>query len=282
MLANFYVTGPMRSGTTLLASLLNSQSNSACIEDRNPLSMRSRSFKSIEDFNSFNAYIEAQFIEIGLPAPELRLAKSAMHMLQIYCSHARELLGVDHLGFKITMMDLRQIKECTNEGSKVLLMRRTNSYELLSSWIGRVRPSLEYSFKELSRYYHDINNYCLSEDLKSSAMVIDYEMLVSNPVPTLDQISDFLGVKLVEPEVTYHSWNRLRKSEFVGNSSKFNYGSCEIDQSFLAGRLKRKYTDEQIRKHADLLDQGKLRFMQYGRNYLYRHLRRLATRIFEF
>lgn len=49
--ADFYVTGPMRSGTTYMASILNSQSESACIEERIHSRIRYSKLDSKESFD---------------------------------------------------------------------------------------------------------------------------------------------------------------------------------------------------------------------------------------
>ena len=62
----FIITGYTRSGTTFLASILNSQKKSFCFEF-NPLSFKNLSSQEEEDY--FNSRLEAIFINLGMEGP---------------------------------------------------------------------------------------------------------------------------------------------------------------------------------------------------------------------
>ena len=135
----FIVTGLMRSGTTYMATILNSQKSTFCIED-NPFEMISeaRKINSVEDFNVFYNIILSQFIYLGLDSPKnLYSAKNVEDILNLYFLHLCKVYKSENIGFKITMLKQDKILNFINEGYKIILMKRDLS-KVLKSWVNRI------------------------------------------------------------------------------------------------------------------------------------------------
>lgn len=249
---DFIVTGSMRSGTTYMASILNSQGSMTCLEDK-PWELINRVPRSVEHFSKFCASLEAKFTYLGIPAPNVRNIRSFSEVYPVYCQHFRDLFDCDFLGFKSTMMNLSDIKAHAQKGVKVILMRR-DVEKILRSWVGRISPSLKSAEYSLSKYLRSINNYDIPAELGSSLCVIDYEHLASDPEGCLGKVSTFLGKNVSIPDVRYHSFNKNRFPFDRNNSSTLL--SNDFDESLLVSKLPRLYTEKDYKLSAKRVEKG--------------------------
>lgn len=249
---DFIVTGSMRSGTTYMASILNSQCSMACLEDK-PWKLIDRDPKSAEHFSNFCTSLEAKFIYLGIPAPNVRAVRTFPEVYSVYCQHLRDLYDCDFLGFKSTMMSLSDIKFHTQKGARVILMRR-NSEKILRSWVGRISPDLKNAEYMLSKYLRSINYYNIPDELRDSLHVVDYECLASDPERCLGEVSEFLGKTVSIPEIRYHSFNKNRFPFGKNDSSAFL--SSDLDEASLVNRLPRLYTETDYRLSAKRVEKG--------------------------
>jgi hypothetical protein len=253
VLADFFVTGSMRSGTTYMASILNSQERIACLEDKT-WSLLAEAPKSFEHFSVLCSSIEARFIYLGIPAPDLRSACNQGEICRIYREHLLNYYSVETIGFKSTMMNLRDIQEQSSHGSKVILMRRSPE-SILRSWVGRISPDLEDAEYRLSCYLASINNYIIPVSLADSVYIVDYEHLVSSPVEVIDNVSTFLGKELFLPETRYHSFNKGR-FPFEKNTSHLKCQAGSAEKYLLLSKLVRLYEDKDFKLSAERVLRG--------------------------
>ena len=138
--------------------------------------------------------IEAIYMTAGLPAPGLRYTESQDNMIDLHCQHLKSLLEVKYIGYKSTMMTLAEIQDCVDEGSQVILMRRSDSYGLLKSWLGRIDPSLDSSFLRLYNYYLNLKYRYIHECLENDVLIVDFHELMNSTESTLSTVSDFFWV----------------------------------------------------------------------------------------
>lgn len=245
-----FVTGPFRSGSTFLASLLNSQENIACFEDY-PWRHFQKTYSSVEEFDCHCARIEARFLDLGIQAPELRSSENYQDSIDRYVNHLRELYSVNHIGFKSCMHPKQEIQNRIAEGYKVLIMRR-NTVDILKSWLRRIDPSLADASVQLQDYYNAIDNYDLQQ-YAGQAMVIDFRQLINDTQDCLQQISKFLEIEIQVPELIYHSYARGRQ-EFAVNSS-FQENSTESETE-LRSKLLVHFDEAMILDAARRIDSG--------------------------
>ena len=260
-----FVTGPFRSGSTFLAALLNSQDNLACFEDY-PWRHFRENYGSLEEFDCYCARVEARFMDLGVPAPQLRGGKDYNDTINRYVQHLKEVYNVDHIGFKSCMHPRSEIAKRINEGYKVLLIKRDTA-DILKSWVKRIDPSLPEAAVQLREYYDSIDQYDLSH-YHGEAMIVNFNELTEETEKCLARIGDFLGIKLLMPQVTYHSFARGRQ-EFSINSSFQE--RVDPSASQLRSKLKARYSENEILDAAYRIDSG-------GRLGLYPVLRSLLKK----
>ena len=252
--ADFYITGAMRSGTTYLAAILNSQDESTCIQDSTFMEIQGPEFSCLEEFTRLCNRINYIFVNQGLPAAELLDSLSRKDLYDKYCDHFRGLFGTRMIGFKSTMMTYDQILDRLAEGSKVILMTRSDTNSLLKSWIGLIDSSLLSSFIRLSRYYDDLNLKKIKNELSDKVLILDLSEIIENQQHALARVSEYLGFTVHHPGKIYDSFNRLRGIPFQGNSSSRDYSSLVGNN--LISSLKRRYAPAEIRRYAKLLEKS--------------------------
>lgn len=246
--ADFIITGPMRSGTTYLSSILNGQENVACLEAY-PHGMFRANYEYREQLESEFAIRESEFIHVGLQSPDFSAAQNLEELVGVYSEHIRRELGVYSLGYKRTMLSEQRIREHVAEGAKVIIMRRATE-SIMRSWVKRIDPSLASAAYTLQKYYKSINYYKEIAVL-DGVMVVDYEDLVDNLDGCLDTLSNFLEIK-ISPDVTrYYSFNKNRRP-FTDNSS---FHHSERNAGVL-GTLPTRYIDEDYISISHEVDNG--------------------------
>lgn len=257
----FIVTGPMRSGTTYMASIMNSQSGFVCLED-DPWSLfhRIKAVRTKEQFDCICAQIEAKFTYLGLPSPSLRNCAGSDEMFKLYCQHLLDIYSSSNLGFKRTMMAMADIQARISEGWKVILMKRDAS-AILKSWVHRIEPSLECAAFRLRSYLESLNHYDI-EHKHDSILVVDYEALRDKPEVVLGKVSTFLNHDISLPSQRYHSFNKGRFL-FDRNTSF----AQDKDPSCLAlakyrDSLPIAYSDSQIQRYALFAQKRKRLFLE--------------------
>lgn len=245
-----FVTGPFRSGSTFMAALLNSQDNLACFEDY-PWRHFRENYGSLEEFDCSCARVEARFMDLGVMAPQLRESKDYSDTINRYVQHLKQIYNVEHIGFKSCMHPRTEIIKRVDEGYKILIMQR-NTADILKSWVKRIDPSLPDASVQLKQYYDSIDQYDLSR-YRSEAMIVDFRELTEETEKCLGRISEFLGLNLSMPQVTYHSFVRGRQ-EFSINSSFQK--TVEHSASQLRSILKERYSEGEILDAASRIDRG--------------------------
>jgi len=244
----FIVTGSMRSGTTYLASLLNSQQNTFCLEQA-PWRTFPKIFKNKEEFLCFSNNLDADFTYLGLPSPKIsKIASESDNIIELYFDHLKSLFNCENIGFKRTMMAQNEISKMVRKGYKIILMKRDIT-EILASWINRINPNLDQSAYELQSFLKGINYYDLSLP-KSSYKVVEFNDLLCSPDEVLDELSGFLNIKLKKVDILYHSFNKNR-FPYRNNTSFQN----SLPASMLSS-LDSKYSNAQILACADLVRKG--------------------------
>ena len=242
----FIVTGSMRSGTTYMASILNSQNNMFCLEDF-PWHFIPKKFNSREEFLCFSNSLDAKFIYLGLPSP--KIAKSLNvgdDILTHYINHLRHIYGAANYGFKRTLLSKNELGELVNKGFKIIILRRSTE-DILKSWVTRIEPDLEHAAYRLQRFLNEINYY--EPDLpKQSYLVVQFDDLVKNTDNVLNKISDFLGTEIRKPDQVFHSFNKGR-FKFEQNTS-FNLS----EQKMYVDALSPKISANKIKQYAHLVD----------------------------
>ena len=261
----FIVTGSMRSGTTFIASVLNSQPMTLCVEDY-PWSSFPKNFKTQEEFLRFSTELDSKFIYLGLPEP--RLAENATlddDLVDLYISHLKKVFQCEYIGFKRTMMPKSEMIERIKEGYKIIIVKR-DVEKILKSWVNRVHTDIHDAAERLQHFLKEINYYH-PEITSDQYIVIDFDTMLANIDQTLLSLSEFLGIKIENPTMRYHSFNKNR-AIFDQNSSFVK----DYSDSLMLTSLPRKYTPEIFKMLAALVESGKYkprlkqkvrRFMKY-------------------
>jgi hypothetical protein len=230
----------------------------ACVED-NPWKLLPKEPKSVEHFSVFCTSLEAKFAYLGLPDPGIRNIRDQSEIYPIYCAHLRNLFSCRLLGFKSTMMSLRDIQAHVSNGAKVLLMRR-DPEKILRSWVGRISPELKSAEFRLSSYLRSINHYDIPPHLVDYVHVLNYSDLITDPGNCLRGLSEFLGSDLCMPSTRYHSYNKGRAPFERNDSSSFvatalgGDGRCRGE--FLVNRLPKLYNNNDFEVSAQKVSNG--------------------------
>jgi hypothetical protein len=271
----FVVTGPKRSGTTWLASILNSQPDVACLETDIPQVSFPRRFSSQEEFDCFCAGLDANFIRMGLAPPTgIRGATDREDLIYRFTQHLRETLDIHHLGFKQTMLGRKALKVVTDEGYKVILLARKHE-DVLRSWVHRIEPNLSHAQLRLHKWLVDVNWYSLSFLPNDSTLVVDYDFLLNNTGKVLEAISEFLSFQVTMPQVLYHSFAR-HGTGFHGNTSF----PIHHQSSAMRTSLPAQYTDLDFMRAASRLRPGQSHDHLLRAQALLQNYRRLRVRLF--
>lgn len=246
----------MRSGTTLLASILNSQANILCVEAPVPQESFNRSFSSQEQFDCFCSQQEARFIELGLTPPTvLREVADANELPGAYVKHLRNIYSVDHVAFKQTMVGRKPLTHLVaDHGFKVLVMRRPTE-EILRSWVHRINPDLTFAARRLSSWLNETDHYSFRFLPANAVHVVEFDDLLHDRSTALSSISRFLDYDLSEFSSLprYHSFNKGR--EIFEQNSSFPSGGLAGD---FRSTLTVRYSDEEIRDVATRVDERRL------------------------
>ena len=259
------VTGSMRSGTTYVASILNSQKNLFCIE-RNPWKIPKKA-KYYEDFACNVNSLDANFLYLGIEPPNfISKAKVGDSLLDIYIDYLKNIYKVENVGFKITMMTTNEMLSRINEGYKIIIVRR-DPEQILKSWVTRINPDINHAASKLYLWLKEINFYSPNLPL-NSYIVVDYEDLIKDQEKILEDLSKFLKINLEIPTLRYHSFNKNR-STFKSNTS-FNYPE---KKDLIVNNLPIKYDDELFKKVANLIINKKFKIS--FQNFLIYNLKKL-------
>lgn len=265
-MVKFIVTGSVRSGTTFLASVLNSQQNTFCLEDyiwRN----FPRTLKYFEDLQYFSNVLDANFMYLGLRPPKLQeRANVDDDLIELYISHLKEIFNCEHVGFKRTLMTEAEMADRVNDGYKIIILKR-DTEKILKSMVGRIDTNVDISAERLYFWLKDIRYYSPKIPF-NSYMVIDFDEMLFNLDETLGKLETFLGFKVQNPQILYHSFNKGRAA-FGTNSSFVNLGPKTLARS-----LPKKYDDQIFKKLASQIDTKKFRpslkrmFSRFVRKYV--------------
>jgi hypothetical protein len=247
----FIITGSMRSGTTFLASLLNSQNDTFCLED-SPWKRFPKVFSNAEHFNCVVNRIDSDFNYLGLREPKLSAkAMDGDSLVDLYIQHLKSLYASKNVGFKITMMTRKEIQSRVDEGYKIIIMKR-DSESILRSWVNRLSPDLEKASHMLQEFLIGINYY--NPDLpEETYRVINFSDMIANLEQTLEELSEFLGIELQLVNEKYHSFNKGRAT-FSGNSSFVEAAGSSMSLNYPA-----KYSDVDFRNCSELVDNRKFK-----------------------
>ena len=247
----FIVTGSMRSGTTFLASILNSQQSTFCLEDY-PWRTFPKKIKYSEDLQKFSSELDAMFIFLGLREPKLiERANVEDNLIELYISHLKEIFNCENVGFKRTMMKKAEMADRVSDGYKIIILKR-DTEKILKSWISRINTDVDSAAHDLYTWLKDINYYAPAIPY-DSYILIDFDEMVCNLDQTVGKLADFLGFKVQNPTIRYHSFNKDRAA--FGINSSFS----KLGPNTLARRLPKKYDDQIFKKLANQIDSKKFR-----------------------
>lgn len=211
----FIITGYTRSGTTFLASILNSQKKSFCFEF-NPLSFKNLSSQEEEDY--FNSRLEAIFINLGMEGPFLRGIRDFKLQENKFIEFFHKKHSTLNAGFKKTLLNKNDINILINRGYKIILLKR-NIEDTFNSNIRRMDLNKSRLALNYRSYLENIDYYQLNYP-KDKLLPVNFESLQNNRNLILSEISNFLGFDVVYYEKRYHSFNKDRFTFFSNSSYK--------------------------------------------------------------
>lgn len=221
-MSKFIVTGYTRSGTTYLASILNSQKTSFCFEF-NPLTFRD--LKSDIEENYFNSRINSIFINLGMEGPNLRNILDYKTQEKTFINFFHTKHNTLHAGFKKTLLSFKDIKNLIQRGYKVIIIKR-NIEDTFKSNIARMDLNMSRVSLHFRNYLEEINYYKLNLP-ETSFKLVDYENLIEDKKNQLLDISNFVNFEIDQNVDLYHSFNKGRYI-FKNNSSFDNKSSLPI------------------------------------------------------
>lgn len=232
-MTKFVITGYTRSGTTFLASILNSQPSSFCFEF-SPLRFQNFSSQQEEDF--FNSRLNAVFINLGMNGPKLRGLRDYESQEKTFIDFFHKKFSTLHAGFKVTLLNKNEIKNLINRGYKIILIKR-NIRETFNSNITRIDLNKKRVAMHFKKYLNNLNNYNL-DITNDDLLTINFEDLINNQSKVLSTISSFLKFDVIYVEKRYHSFNKNRHY-FTDNTS---YHSID-KKNLISEDINKRYID---------------------------------------
>lgn len=251
----FIVTGPMRSGTTFLSSILNGQDGVGCFEAY-PWHLFKSSYQFREELECELANREADFIHLGLNLPSFHAAETTSDLVRLYNMHLVNQFGLSSLGFKRTMLSGSAIKDRINDGIKIIILRR-DTEDILKSWVRKIEPNIELASYQLHCYYKSIAFYQNFID-NPNLVIVDYKRLLSEKEAVCHELSDFLGIPLDFGVPRYYSFNKNRIP--FDNNSSYNYSDVKTN---LFSHLEIRHTDQKIKEYARKIDDNSFYSVRY-------------------
>ena len=242
----FIVTGPMRSGTTYLSSILNGQKEVGCFEAY-PWDLFKKAYKFREELECELAIRESEFIHLGLKLPEFGSAETTSDLIKLYNQHLVDQFNISMLGFKRTMLSELAINERIKDGTKVIILRRETQH-ILKSWVRRIEPNLDLAAHKLHRYYQSINFY-ENFNQNPDVMVVNFNRLASEKEKVCKELAEFLGIPIDSDATRYYSFNRTRMP--FENNTSYNYSTVKTK---LFADLNNKYSAYDFASFAKNID----------------------------
>lgn len=212
----FIVTGFKRTGTTYLASILNSQKDSFCFEF-NPFVFKNT--KNIKEQNLFNSTLNANFINLGMQGPNLRNINEYQKQENAFIDFFHNKHKTLHAGFKMTSLTPNEIGVLIKRGYKIIHLKR-NIKDTLRSIIFRIDKEEKQLVFDLKEYLEKFNFFNLAFPI-DKYIIIEYENLIKDKKNELKKLSNFLNFNIDSDANLYHSFNKGRYS-FKNNSSYEN------------------------------------------------------------
>jgi len=240
----YLVTGPTRTGTSLLAAILNSQKDSCCIE---------HDILTISDLitqqqkNIFCSRLEARFMSVGIEPPNLRSLTKKEDIIDSFLEHIKKIYSINFPGLKITRLNEQEISYAKTLGFKIILMRR-NLSDVFHSMVNRSEENYEMAALHLKKGLQGINYYNLKSLEEEDYVVVDFESLINDPKRECEKLSKFLGYNIDPTVKLYSSFNKNR-FEFKNNSSFGNINNVGINQQSI-----RRIHCEDYKKYIDFIN----------------------------
>jgi len=206
----------LRTGTTYLSSIINSQDDGCCIE------MTLNNIKDIKDeqdkiiFNSTLYSLNPGLSCFDIPYPIIKkFPISKEQIIESVIDHFAKYYNVNNFGFKQTLISQKDIIQFKKTGFKIIVLRR-NIDDQFFSYTHFANKNLVKASIVIKDYLKNIDFYEFKKLNKEDFILVDYENLINNKKEfALKEVSEYLGFKIDHNKPLFNDFQKNLNSPII-------------------------------------------------------------------
>lgn len=234
----------LRTGTTYLSTLINSQNDGCCIE------MSLNFIKDIKDeqdkiiFNSNIHTLNPGLDCFDIPFPIIKkFPISKEKVIESVIDHFANHYNVNNFGFKKTLLSQKDILQFKKNGFKIIVLRRNIDDQFFSYTHYANKNSAQASIT-IKDYLKSIDFYEFKKLNKEDFILVDYENLMNNnKESTLKKLSEYLGFKIDHNKPLFTDFEKNLNSPII---KKWKTNTSFHPQSNISKNYKNKKKENKI------------------------------------
>jgi len=238
----FLITGNLRSGTTFLSTLINSQDDACCFEIGLNKVQDIKDEKDKINFNSTLSSLNPGLTCFDIPLPIIETNSiSKEKIIEHISDHFASYYKVNNFGFKKTLISQEELLMFKKIGFKIIVLKR-NIDDLFFSYI---HYTYKDSFKSsilIKDYLKSIDFYEFKKLNPSDFITVDFENLVNDDKKetTLKKIAEYLGFEIDYEKPLMADFSKNLSSSFI---RKWKKNSSFVGTISLSNSYKSKKKD---------------------------------------
>lgn len=212
---NFLITGLPKTGTTLLASILNGQQNVCCLELG--VIKKIGLIKNNHDRIFFNYYMKKILHELPIPRFFLKkVFKNKFETLKKIKEYYKKYYKVENFGMKETFVSSSDICQLIEQNYKIIIIHRDKKKQF-QSFVSSINKDFYESARHIKRYLNDIHT--LEKKKNNNILLFDFDLFIKDQNKEIKKIEDFLGIKidLNKKQYSFHKNIFSFKNNFTSN-----------------------------------------------------------------
>tara|TARA_Y100000294_G_scaffold169419_1_gene180562 strand:+ start:55 stop:903 length:849 start_codon:yes stop_codon:yes gene_type:complete len=238
----FLITGHLRSGTTFLSTLINSQDDACCFEIALNQVQDIKDEKDKINFNSNLKNLNPGLACFDIPLPIIETSSiSKEKIIEHISDHFVSYYKVNNFGFKKTLINQEELLMFKKIGFKIIVLKR-NIDDLFFSYIHNVYKDPFKSSLLIKDYLKSIDFYKFKKLNPSDFITVDFENLVDDDKKetTLKKIAEYLGFEINYEKPLTADFSKNLPSSFI---RKWKKNSSFVGTTSLSKNYKSKKKD---------------------------------------
>jgi hypothetical protein len=238
----FLITGHLRSGTTFLSTLINSQDDACCFEIALNQIQDIKDEKDKISFNSSFQNINSSLACFEIPLPIIETCSiSKEKIIEHISDHFASYYKVNNFGFKKTIINQEELLMFKKIGFKIIVLKR-NIDDQFFSYIHHICNDPFKSSLLIKDYLKSIDFYEFKKLNPSDFITVDFENLVNDDKKetTFKKISEYLGFEIDYKKPLMADFSKNLSSSFI---RKWKKNSSFVGTTSLSKNYKSKKKD---------------------------------------